>query len=503
MMSAAASSKQIRPKVRSKTTKLTENGNKSDARLDQDTQVEETRQRMENWMGLGGSSDNDTTSRKSPGVTLKLDLDTASSSSTPATQQALQDEDTTVVVANKPAKSILKTPKYTKQLPINSSSLSHASTVSPDSFEDPQKAICRNVVVERDPTLPMRKRKIKPRLPSEQSHSAVEGYVPSIASITSPAATSAVVHFDETQTSQEQNSASAEENADTSDLVLNSLEELFEAAGEAQHDSHKITDDTKLLEADIAFSVMTQDQYDSKLSELKEQHEEEREAQLKVFMGTDQIFQGEDMSQEEELSDEDDEEELLEMFMGGDEENADDYFDDGGDQDDEVEIQPRAFRLLWDTLLEWITHEAVQYIAYLTETATDSSSSQLSWTPPRIDRSDVEASRCAGLMAMVKLYLPKSLEELGYQSELRRTADMRLGELLRSFNFVQDAPKLPVKLWKAMTCILLEIVLVERSTKDEINTKKMALPPSVANVEMTMEEYRYLTRSAFKTFRMP
>jgi hypothetical protein len=525
-MSETAPSKQIRPKVRSKTaSKLqdAENPKSSAARLDADTQVEETRQRMENWMGLKGSSNNDTTSLKASGASVNDDRDTSSSSGTPASQQGLQDEDNTssVAASGPPAKSILKTPKYTKRPKINSSSPPHTSKVSPESepSEDPnasvepqQNAICKNVVVERDPTQPMLKRKVKTRPPSAQSHSAVEGYIPSTASMPPPAAAAAAataaVHFEETPTSHPQNPAS-NENADTSPLVLNSLEEMFEAAGEAlppQHDPNKITEDTKLLEADIAFSVMTQDQYDGKLSELKEQHEQERQDQLKVFLGTDDIFEGEHVSQEGELSDEDDDDnDMLEMLMGGDEENADDYyFDDDGHQDgQEFERKPRAFRLLWDTLSEWITPEAMQYLSFLEETTKESNSGQQNWTCPAIERSDVESSRGAGLMAMVKLYLPKSLEELGFPSELRRTADIRLGELLRTFNYVQEAPKLPVKLWKAMTCILLEIVMVEHGAKDDAGTKKTALPPSVATVEMTMDEYRYLTHSVVKTFGMP
>lgn len=536
----AAPSKQIRPKVRSKTAttkQLADNNNNTNqtvtARFHQDdngAQVEETRQRMESWMGLADASPSNKdniSSPKSRGVTLKDDRETSPSSSNSApsnhNQQAPQDQGSSVADPSKAAKSILRTPKYTKQPPINETD---ASKVSPedvpmddsnDTSEGPQNAICKNLVVERDPTQPMRKRKVKPRpLPSEQSHSAVEGYVPSmVASVPPPASTSAdaastVRQQEREATSKKPRSDALADTGDTSPLILHSLEELFEAAGEElplQHDPHKITDDTQLLEADIAFSVMTQDQYASKLSELKEQHEEEREAQLKVFLGTDKIFEGNDSNQDGDSSDEDvdGDDDLLEMFMGGDEENADDYFDDDGNPDDqEVEREPRAFRLLWETLSEWITPEAIQYIAHITASATKNSPDQPTWNAPHIQRSDVEASRCAGLMAMVKLYLPKSLEELGYPLELRRTADVRLGEFLRTFCYVQEAPKLPVKLWKAMTCILLEIVLVEeRGTKEEVDLRKMTLPPSIATVEMTVEEYRYLTRSVVKIFELP
>ena len=546
IMTEAEPSKQIRPNVRSKVaTQPAENTKPKGGtpiRLNEyDTGVEETTQRMKKWMGLGeGSSNNnnntDTTPPRSPNVILKDDDDTTSSIIPATIQKPSQDDCSSLVATGKPAaKSILKIPKYTKQsssAPSNEPYHPLPNQVDDDSVRT-KNPICKSVVVERDPTQPMRKRPIKPRPPSAQSHSAVEGYVPSTVSTILPpvisvaSEASGTISFkqnDETPqgTSQQQNkeeSASTEDsNDDTSPLVLTSLEELFEAAGHVlppqQHDPNKITPDSMLVEADIAFSVMSQDQYDSKLSELKEQHEEERQAQLKIFLGSEKIFYDEASQEGGDYSsdDDDDDDDLLEVLMGGGEENADDYYDDGdgGENDMEVERQPRAFRLLWDTLSEWITPEAIHYLTCLKVTGADvestSSNQQPKWTSPAIERSDVEASRCAGLMAMVKLYLPKCLEELGFHSEVRRTADVRLGELLRTFNYVQDAPKLPVKLWKAMTCILLNIVLAEHDIKEDdsnVETKTLALPPSIASVDMTTAEYHYLTCSVVKTFGLP
>jgi len=541
----AHSSKQIRPKVRSRAAKTlqpssgndnNENFSPEATRLDQDApEVEEIRQRMEAWMGFGRSTKQDETSRilsMSDISAKRKEASAATSEEIPQPQKA-----NSSVAASKPAaKSILKNPKYTKKnadtdttvtsnelpQPEQSSAQDATNEKDDENNDSSSRAICKDVVVERDPTKPMFKRKVKPRAGSSQSqsHSAVEGYVPTAASLppalaaTQNGSSVAFTSIGENakQTIEDSSAPQKKATSDTGEseappLILNSLEELFQAAGEQlplQHDPHKITEEAQLLEADISFSVMTQDQYDGKLSELKEQHEEERQAQLRIFLGTENIFEDDDADDDDghnSEEDDDHEDDLLEMLMGESDEENDDYFNDDAD-DQEVERQPRVFRLLWDTLSEWMTAEAAQYISHLTSVAAsaDDDVAPQPWRSHAIERSDVEASRCAGLMAMVKLYLPKSLEELGYPSELRRTADQRLGEFLRMFCYVQQAPKLPVKLWKAMTCILLEIVMVEHGGKDGGDEKPMVIPPSVANVGMTLEEYRYLGRSAMQTF---
>lgn len=529
-MSNTASSKQIRPKVRSKKGGQPFHEDKARLINDDDSLVEEAMQRMENWMGLSSGKDDNQTSKKE----IAVEADNCSMSSN--FQHDSIQEGHRMASTRSQAKSILRKPKYTKQhLTGNKStpatvddesqdialssdstrpnpSTSTSTTDSMDADDDPPTIICKDIVVERDPTKPMLKRKVKTHTSNAHNHSAVEGYIPS--SVTSassavnlerklpPIQSGSTIHLDPTVAHN--HDISTPEGDDSNPLILNSLEDLFQAAGEQlpQHDSHRITPDTKLLEADIAFSVMTQEDYDGKLAALREQHEEERRAQLRVFLGTDDVFNDDKSSDNDPDNSDEDEDDLLDILMGVDDENEDDFFDhDDVDNENQEEIDraPRPFRLLWETLSEWMTPEAVQYIIHLTKISNDEAS-EGQWISPKIERSDIEASRCAGLMAMVKLYLPKSLEELSFALELRRTADMRLGELLRMFNYVQDAPKLPVKLWKAMTCILLEIVLVEQH---KIDTKTVALPSSIASIDMTFDEYRYLTRSAVKSFGVP
>jgi len=551
-MSEASSSKQIRPKIRGRAPKPS--STTTSISLNDGVNVEETRKRMENWMGLNESSvvSNSTKAQE------VMDVPTEIPDSDVSEKIPRQDK------PDQPTKSILRTPKYTK-VHVNEDEASghnkekdetivkemktsgeEARTKQNVQRQDPpvetpeSTFVCKDFVIERDPTKPMRKRKVKPRSTSDPSaHSIVEGYIPLLDSKLSRPTPSEIV-APSTQVVDSVNMtpapietvpksaslAGTEIDDDTSakvdesnPLILNSMEELFEAAGESpsstseSQDRNRITAETKLLEADIAFSVMTQEQYDGRLTEIREQHEEERQAQLKVFTGIENIFDDDDKetdddeegsgkgSENEDDDDDDDDDDMMEMLMARDELDEEGYFQDHALEEVEEVRQPRVFRLLWDTLAEWFTPEAAQYLSYLIATFTSgsadgsSSSSGMTWKPPVIARSDIEASRCAGLMAMIKLYLPSILQELAFPQELRRTADIRLGELLRSFNYVLEAPKLPVKLWKTMTCILLELVLVERQ-KDEMLT----IPPSAAAVGMTMDEYRYLSRSAVKNF---
>jgi hypothetical protein len=512
-MPETSSNKHVHPKNRRKASVSSSSTLTSLVRSVNDGDyVEETRKSFDRWMGLQRM--------KTTGKPTETQPQENTDSST---AEVVSEAPSKIAPSHSPSKSILRTPKYTKQSPQNYSVTGNHDDVQEkatkkDLQADPNvvsesEYVCKGIVVERDPTKPMRKRNVKPRTQVADSHATVEGYVPSIAVAPSDSEPSrrdvagAPLFSNSQQTATKidstniQASIAVKDDSTTRDdkenpIILNSLEDLFEATGdlpsEQSHDRNKITPDTKLVEADIAFSVMTQEQYRSKLTELRKQHEEERQSHLKVFMGIDDIFDEKCVEDDGEASDQD-EEDLMEILMGGNEMGEEDYYHNNAEDDDTQAPQPRVFRLLWETLAEWFTPEAAQYLSHLAAGTLHSDSPGTLWKPRAIERSDIEASRCAGLMAMVKLYLPKILEELGFPQELRRTADIRLGELLRSFSYVLEAPKLPVKLWKAMTCILLEIVMVEQH-----KGKIMTFPPSVSAVGMTQDEYRYLSRTAVK-----
>lgn len=320
--------------------------------------------------------------------------------------------------ATKKPASILKTPKY--------SSTASTSTIEqkPVTGRQSTPVVCGDII-ERDPYRPIQKMDRQKRR-EQVSHSVVEGYEP-MSSIASPneetssagggaagnaTKTNHQVKFTTTTTA----TTPSKEKDDSNMVILSSLEEMFEAAGEnLPEDRTTITPDTKLVEADLSFSVMTQEQYGEKMTEIKREMEDERQDMYKMFLGSDNVFDGECSSAASD-DDSDDDDEFLEFLM-----ETENYESD----DEEVEeAQPRAFSLVWNVLSLWLTPEAVEWMARL-EGPGESSDTPAFYNNERtlqVDKSDIGASRCAGLMAMIKMYLPSSMKELKYPDDMRRIA---------------------------------------------------------------------------------
>ena len=176
--------------------------------------------------------------------------------------------------------------------------------------------------------------------------------------------------------------------------------------------------------------------------------------------------------------------------------------DNGGAEEEErPEPEVRVFTLLWHALTNWMTHDTVRWAKSLRDSHENSKhedhntlSVDIEWTPI-VDRTDIGASRCAGVLAMIRLYLGGCMEELNHPPEERRRAVKRLNDIMRTFDYTQENPKLEASHWKVMTCILLDAVLIE--TRDD---PILMTPPSVAAVGMTVDEFEYLSRKAVLTF---
>jgi hypothetical protein len=393
--------------------------------------------------------------------------------------------------------SILKTPKYSAVTAVakhNTIASSSQQTLLPPLERSnippatrPKPVVCEQLVVERDPFV-RKKKQQQPKVKRPSHHSAIEGYQPAD-------------QKEEANESQEQISEKTDTisekspDDDTSPIILSSLEQLIKAAGEKlPQDPSTITPDSQLVEADLAFSVMTQDQYGKKMTEMKREMEDEQRDHFKIFMGNEHIFEGES---NDDSSDSEGEESFLNFLMEQEMSDGEQNYNDDDDEQQEV-AAPRSFALIWSAFSEWLTHEAVEWMARLESPDVDRSNKPLfhnNWTP-QVDRSDIGASRCAGLMAMIKMYLPTSMRELKHPEAMRRTAESRIADFLRTFDYSSEAPKLPVKMWKAVTCILLDMVLLETRVKTVMN-----IPPAVQAVGMSVDEYKYLTRSAIQAFQ--
>jgi hypothetical protein len=264
-----------------------------------------------------------------------------------------------------------------------------------------------------------------------------------------------------------------------------------------------------MLEADLAFSVMTQEQFDEQAPERQAQEKLERQEQYRVFQGQDNVFGtgngndddgGYDNEEQQEPGPEDD--------YDDDDQDEDEFFDmleqehaavNEEEEQGIPEAQPRAFILLWTALSAWSTPQAIEWLTKLNASKDPSNLiTATEWTP-HYDRSDVGASRCAGLMAMLKMNVPMCLVQLQQPVNTRRVVEQRLGDWLRTLDYSLASPKLNLPLWKAMTCVLLDMVLVLEGRK----TTPENLPAVISAVGMTWEEYRYLTRSALLSLGNP
>ena len=114
-----------------------------------------------------------------------------------------------------------------------------------------------------------------------------------------------------------------------------------------------------------------------------------------------------------------------------------DFF--GADEDDSVgepEPAPKAFILLWNAMSSWITPETTTQIQEWQAEQEAAGGDAAALIPSSTlrqpyDLSDIGASRCGGLMSMIKMHLPRALEELGYNKSdghVRRLAQPILFE---------------------------------------------------------------------------
>mmetsp|Transcript_33962 Transcript_33962/g.71439 ORF Transcript_33962/g.71439 Transcript_33962/m.71439 type:complete len:238 (-) Transcript_33962:138-851(-) len=212
------------------------------------------------------------------------------------------------------------------------------------------------------------------------------------------------------------------------------------------------------------------------------------------------------------------------------------------------EEEVRSFRTLWDLLTRWATPSTIELVlgyqgkdyehpaVRMDETTTindplDSSTEEEKTNEDFSTRNtvDIGASRLASIMSMLKMNLPRSLSELkkmhnqqrhsnatdpspgqeegatGGETIDQRKAEQRLADLARTFDSSAPAANLTTKLWRGLTTILIAISFPSLSALDssgggsngsDVDGDAVVLPPSIRPLQMSAEEYRYLTRSA-------
>lgn len=429
----------IRPKVRSARHQAPTALPAAASGGDLDSLLESTRQRIQSRLVVSSATENGDIYKEAP-----------PQKETPSnTQQQQQSARTTIMTSQPPPhpnentekpKSILKTPKYSSEkkpaaLATSEPMVTSDTEPAPAVTADKPRAAIKDVVMEREP--------IAQQYPSESEALSVEGYTPK------PGAT--------TQQQQQQQ----EENAP---LVFSSISQLMSKAGTLPSSSEG-SGEPQVVEADLSFACMTSQEYDETLK--YSQSMMDPEAKENVCIGRGDVFSDEDS----EWSDDD-------SLLGG-----------ASDMSEEEAPEPRAFIKIWQVISDWATPETVALLKQWRQVEMDCDES----LPPQVDQSDVGSSRRKGLKSMLGMYLSPTINDLGLAQEDRRQVEFRLDSLLRTFMYSSAMAKFDSKMWKVLTCALVETVLVDSSTAD---VTQVMVPAAAKDVGMLPEEYRYLTRSA-------
>jgi len=292
--------------------------------------------------------------------------------------------------------------------------------------------------------------------------------------------------------------------------VIKTLSELLATEttalnASAEKESAELNDGT--IEANMEFSCMSTEEYDEIVKEAassgltldeyleSKKEENERNSENENVDGSDPYN-----SNENHLDVDCDE--VNDMF---------DFFGVGMDAEEEIMPSPplRPFIILWNALSCWITAEAVEVLKKHKKESFIKSQApiiQTPSTPKEIEQpSDICLSRCAGLMNMLKMNLVKSLDDLGYSADdgyTRRVAETRLSEFVQCFDYSESMVKFQTDMWKAITVILLYIVLPRRDIAFEGRSgvimedeTEVTLPSSLQGM-LTIVEYKYLIDSA-------
>lgn len=268
-----------------------------------------------------------------------------------------------------------------------------------------------------------------------------------------------------TTTEQEEKQSQPTDEEEEPPLIFNSLADLMEFAGTLP--SNKSGEETPaMVEAKLEFTCLDPQQYE-----------------------TDQ-----------QDDDNEDHQDAFGSFFGQD--------------PNEVNVPappPRAFRIISDAIAQWITPQAVAYV--MKDIHTNHQYHHNDDTDDDFD--DVMATRCAGLMNMLKIHIPSCQNEIQKEYDNHtivtmmneRQMEKRLGDFLRCLDYRHPMPRLNLAITRALTTIFMVNLIQPVSTTTTSTTDKqqqqVRVPESCLAVGMNADEYRYLTRSAIRQFGLP
>jgi len=398
---------------------------------DMDKLLEHTRQRIQSQLEISSSRKQ----VKQQTVSRQTKRPQVSCSAPPSSQVQTSS-------VNKPKKGILKTSKYSHQqteAPNKDKDDNVKDSSSPSAKNKPRAAV-RDLVVEREPIAPSHDEP----LAAAGDALAVEGHIPK----------------------QETDKP----------VAFSSISSLMSQAGTipSKQDSN-----AQVIEADLSFACMTCQEYDETVKCAAESMDINLDGDTAggpdegnehdVFLGTDNVFFDDDEDDGDYTSEDD---------------NGSSLEGDGC----YAPPEPRAFMKLWEAITDWVTSDTISLLKQWRTNDVDFSESACVL---QVDQSDLGSARRKGLNSMITMYLPSTLDVLGLQQDDKRRVEMRLDNFLRTLLFSKPMAKLSSKLWKAMTCVLVDMVLL-----DSTQSTNVRLPAPGKEVGMVADEYKYLTRSA-------
>lgn len=250
---------------------------------------------------------------------------------------------------------------------------------------------------------------------------------------------------------------------DTSDedkpLVIGSLAELIQRAGHSLPKNEDLNQPGNVVEADFSFQCVSQEEYST--------------MQQDVFLGT----------QMDPFGEENDDNSEADGVLG--------FFGAGDDESSEGEPrEPTLFYKLWTLLAHWMTPQAAEYASTLRGLSATNERVPAQYT---VHENDIVASRCSGLVAMLKMHLSRAITELDIDSIRTREVEEKMTDLLRCFQYNRPMPlKLDIKTTRALTCVLVATVT---------NHQTELIPECCKSLGMEWDEYRYITQTCFTVFQ--
>jgi len=509
----------VRPKIRKAS-----NNKVGESKIQNDNDVEAVRVKMGQWMGLKDpqSSDvNEVVSNESDGgisgpwlpqeSLVAFSQENVDEEFSPSSKHDNHDNP-------KELKSILKRPKYSSAVQIQQVPLEgnlDDDQEEPENTRKKKSVFKQDRIQEREPSHPNGQPKVDIASINQSSAMSVEGYEPQMDHNKRIASTAlkndTANNATEQQHQRDEKEEEYKDDAEGEPLILNSLADMMEIAGTLP--SQDLNDNPQVVEAELEFSCLSPEEYRQQLI-LQGIEEQEAAEKMKSSDKPEWRYPNQPVSIPDDgytggnpVSDD---EEHLNENSDNDSKGGFGFWDLMGDEEDEEEAvvaPPRAFRIIWECLSPLITPESGAFLRRLKrehDMDTGTGSYLITATP----NSELELSRSNGFMAMLRMYLSRSLKELGQAVETRRKAEQRLQGLLYTFSFSRPAAKLETAQWKALTCILLEVVLFlgdasHGAEPASTSAGESGLPRSVQSVGMTNDEYHYLVKNTFRVLDIP